>query len=186
MIGLCIGLPKCAVANSKSPRSKLISACNNIKRRCFRCENLSQIVNAADVVHDSPPPCNQPIPLLNTNVPANIVAQVFVDFLFAVRCFKTLLESPLSSPRSACHTSSAHVAAELFAQGSSSRCFGSPNAFKHSHQRHNDMTSFWYVSLLQENVAQGRFVYAPGNSRGNLNTAHQTSCSVWCMSFSWR
>lgn len=143
-------------------------------------------MNAADVVHDSLPPCNQTIPLLNTNFSTNIVAQVFGNILFAVRCFKTLLESPLSSPRPACHTSSAHVAAELFAQGSSNRCFGSPNAFKHSHQRQKDITGFWYVSRLQEAVAQGRFLCAPGNSRGNLNAAHQTWCSVWCVTFSWR
>jgi hypothetical protein len=132
-------------------------------------------VNAEDVVHDSPPPCNQPIPLLNINFSTNIVAQV-----------ETLLESRLSSPRPACHTSSAHVTAELFAQGSSNRCFGSPDAFKHSHKRSNDMTGFWYFSRLQETVSQGRFVCAPGNSRGNLNTAHQTWYSVSCVTFSWR
>jgi len=44
-------------------------------------------VNAADVMRDSPPRCNQPVPLLNINFSTNIVAQVFGNFLFAVRCF---------------------------------------------------------------------------------------------------
>jgi hypothetical protein len=133
-----------------------------------------------------PPPCNQPIPLLNTNFSTNIVAKVFGNSLLQLDVFKTLLESPPFSPRPACHTSSALVAAELFAQGSSNLCFGSPNAFKHSHQRQNDMTGFRYVSRLQETVAQGQFICAPGNSRGNLNTTHQTWCSVCCVTFLWQ
>ena len=63
LIGPCIDRPESSVANSKSTRIKLLSACNNIKRWCYRCENLRQTVNAADVVHESPLPCNQPIPL---------------------------------------------------------------------------------------------------------------------------
>jgi hypothetical protein len=88
---------------------------------------------------------------------------------------RTLLQWPLSSPRPASHTSSSHVAAELFAPGFSNCCFGSP----HSHHRQNEMTFFWYVSRWQETVAQGLFICAPGNSRGNLNIARQTCCSVW-------
>jgi len=174
LIGLCIGRPKCVVANSKSTRSMLISACNSIKRLCFRCENL---------VHDSPLPCNQPVPLLNTKFFTVWPRFSVTSFCLQLDAFKTQLEWPLSHPRPACHFST-HVAAELFAQGSSNRCFGSADAFKHSHQRQNDVTGFWYVSRLQETVTEGRFVCASGNSRGNLNIAHQTLCSVCCVTIS--
>jgi hypothetical protein len=108
LFGLCIDRPKYAVANSKLTRRKLLSACNNVKRLCFRCENLWHNVNAADVVHDSPPRCNQPILLLNTNFSTNIVALIFGDFLLsAVRCFYEhyygrrcpALDQPLTLPR---------------------------------------------------------------------------------------
>lgn len=89
-IGLCIGRPKCVVANSKSTRSMLISACNSIKRLCFRCENL---------VHEPPPPQSASSPIEYK--------------LFYKQCgpgFRWLLlvytlRVALSRPRPACHTS---------------------------------------------------------------------------------